>query len=268
MICIYWYNKFILKICLFVIVFLTKSIALPFYEDHAKGWFWYENMNQEEDEDNQKEDTPPLPFQQEKHPAVKALEMYKKNLEEKKAIALVNPTDHNVQNYMVAQKDMMDRSHKFSKVWKKVLLQTPELNFEQTFPTPQYLRHVFDDEKQNREEQILKESSKKYGLFLFVSKGCAYCKAFAPIVKVFSKKYGFHVMVVTINGPVDQDILQHFDRIQADNGMKDAFGITQAPVLLAFDANTHDVIPISFGATSLDILTNNFITLLMDIGDK
>lgn len=78
---------------------------------------------------------------------------------------------------------MMDRSEKFSHMWGQVVLQTPKLNHEIQFPTAQYMRHVYDDQQSKQEDDLLKRASKNFGLFFFVSGGCAFCKAFAPIAK-------------------------------------------------------------------------------------
>ena len=249
-----------------VVVFFQVGMSFlypSFYEAHEQGWFWYQDPEIKEDDEEQKPEILKEP-KENKHPAVKELESYKQSLEEKKAMSLNNPTYKNVQNYMFAQKEMMDRSENFSKMWKYVVLKTPSLNPEITFPTAQYLRHVEEGERQKERETLLKEASRKYGLFYFVSEGCAYCEAFSPIVKRFAENYGFNVMVVVVNGRIPPDLKDQFLNTQMNNGMAEAFGVEQAPALLAFDASTQDVIPVSFGATSLDTLENNFVTLLKD----
>jgi hypothetical protein len=73
--------------------------------------------------------------------------------------------------------------------------------------------------------------------------------------------------LVSLQGVVDPEISNLFEDIKSNNGMAEAFGIDQAPALMAYDAKNQDLIPITFGATSLDILQNNFISLIQK-GDQ
>lgn len=230
-----------------------------FYKDHEKGWFWYQDPEVLKDQEIKANKPSPL---EKPLSAKEKLQNYKENLENKKAIALMDPSQINIKNYMVAQKNMSDRAMYFSEQWQQVVLTNPDLNPEIKNPTSQYLRHIKNDEKTDLETKILKEAAQDYGLFLFVSKDCPYCKAFAPVVQMFSQKYGFKVLVVSLQGVVDPGISNLFEDIKSNNGMAEAFGIDQAPALMAYDAKNQDLIPITFGATSLDILQNNFISLI------
>ncbi|CAO4844194.1 MAG: hypothetical protein CNLJKLNK_01278 [Holosporales bacterium] len=243
----------------FILLFIIKSCFGSFYKDHARGWFWYEDPRKQEDQMIQKNDKEP---NSKPKTAKEQLDIYKKNLEETKAVALMDPSYNNVKNYMFAQKEMMDRSERFSHMWGQVVLQTPQLNHEIKFPTAQYMRHVYDDQHSKQDEDLLKRASKNFGLFFFVSPGCAFCKAFAPIVKAFADQYGFNVKVVSIQGRVHEDISTQFPDVVMNNGMAEAFGIEQAPALMAYDAQNQNVVPVTYGATSMDVLKNNFVTLL------
>ena len=260
-----FFLRFSILTSLFHVMFSIEHAKASFYQEHAKGWFWYEDPTIEKEEKKrsikQNQDgniTPLSPLKQ----AKEDLKAYKEKLEETKALALMEPTFVNVKNYMTLQKDMSDRAEQFSKTWMQVVLQTPQLNPEIKNPTAQYMRHVKNDEEQRQRDHILKKAAKTYGLFLFVSHGCNYCKAFAPIVKQFADQYGFDVMVVSLQGQADQDILSLFANVKPNNGMAEVFGIDQAPALMAYNPKTEDVIPISYGATSMDRLIENFITLI------
>lgn len=81
-------------------------------------------------------------------------------------------------------------------------------------------------------------------------------------MKAFADRYGFNVKVVSIQGRVNEDISDHFPDVVMNNGMAEAFGIEQAPALMAYDAQNQNVVPVTYGATSMDVLKNNFVTLL------
>lgn len=255
-----------MKTVFLILLFLCTVNQASFYEDHAQGWFWYEDPKIYEKEASlkkkvEKADASLTPFQK----AVQDLKDYKQKIEERKALALMNPTFNTVRDYMMIQKEMSDRAEEFSQIWEKVMLKTPELNPEINNPSPQYLRHVKNDEKRLHHDQILKSAAQRYGLFFFISQKCPYCQAFAPIVKRFADAFGFHVMVIHMQGDPDEEIAALFKIIRTNNGMAGFFGIHQTPALMAYNSQTQDVIPLSYGATSMDKLILNFIAL---VGEK
>lgn len=250
------------------ILFAIQSVEGSFYEDKARGWFWYEDPEVEDDvqevtqtQKDQKEE-----FVQTEVPTApnyaEQLQKYKKILEDKKAKALMSPTYTHVKDYMTAQKDMSDRASLFSDQWQRVVLTTPALNPEVKNPTSHYISHVKKDEEKAARMAALSSMAKTYGLFLFVSNNCAYCKAFAPVVKSFAHKYGFEVIVISLQGSVDAEIEALFPTIWKNNGMAENFGIQSAPALMAYSAKDDDLIPISYGATSLDTLETNVMALI------
>ena len=251
-----------------MVIFLSitpKSAEASFYDDKARGWFWYEYPFLEAEEDDVKEIKKEnlLPESLPAEPNYgEQLQRYKKTLEDKKAKALMSPTYSHVKDYMIAQKDMSDRASFFSEQWKRVVLTTPALNPEIDNPTSHYISHVKKDEERMARQAKLASMAKTYGLFLFVSHNCAYCKAFAPVVNAFAKKYGFDVVVISIQGSVDADIEALFPTIWNNNGIAETFGIQQAPAIMAYSKHDDDLIPITYGATSLDTLETNALTLI------
>jgi len=62
--------------------------------------------------------------------AVEELEKIRKDLDAKRALAVVHPTPDNIKAYMAAQKVEIDRASFFADVWRRVLWQNAELNYE------------------------------------------------------------------------------------------------------------------------------------------
>jgi len=244
--------------------FAIQSVEASFYQEKARGWFWYEDPEVEIDDDvKEKKHEEIAPQNKPTEPNyTEQLQKYKKNLEDKKAKALMSPTHSHVKDYMSAQKDMSDRASLFSEQWQRVVLTTPTLNPEVQNPTSQIMRHVKNDEEKAARQAALAGMAKTYGLFLFVSNNCAYCKAFAPVVKTFAEAHGFEVIVISLQGSVDADIESLFPTIWKNNGMAETFGIQSAPALMAYSAKDDDLIPITYGATSLDTLETNVMALM------
>ena len=250
-------------IVLISLVFSTQLLGADFYKRHAEGWFWYKDPPVLEEPDEPKERkseaTPKIPDT----PAARAhreMANFKKKLDDLKVLALVDPTAHNVETYMRVQKEMVDRSEKFSKTWQQVVLSSADLNPEVKNPTAQYARHVQNDVNDALKEKTIRSLSKTYGLIYFFKSNCPYCTGFAPIVKMFAEKYNWNVMAISLDGS-PSDV---FPESRPDNGIAQALDIKSVPALIAYNGEANDVIPISYAMTSLDQLENNVMALVGD----
>ena len=252
-------------VCTLLLFGTTHGYTTDFYKKHAEGWFWYqdpsvieEEKEEKENKDETKEKQPsqtPLNLAQKAH---KQMETFKKQLEDLKVIALVNPTPQNVASYMRIQKEMVDRSENFSKTWQQVVLTNADLNPEVQNPTAQYAQHIQHDVKTQQKKQTISRLSKTYGLIYFFKGNCPYCTGFAPIVKMFADKYNWQVMAVSLDGN-PSDI---FPDARPDNGIGEALQVKNVPALIAYNSDTNDIIPISYAMTSLDQLENNVMALV------
>ena len=253
-------NRYVLFWCC-TLCLSAPGFSADFYNKHAEGWFWYQDppILEEEapaaDEKNEKK-TPlaPLTVAQQAH---REMDSFKKKLDDLKVIALVNPTPINVETYMHVQKKMIERSDRFSKVWQQVVLSTPELNPEVNNPTAQYARHIKHDEMTVKKTETIQRLAKTYGLIYFFRGNCPYCTGFAPIVKMFAEKYKWNVLAVSLDGSPSEV----FSDARPDNGIAKALAIQSVPALIAYNAETNDIIPISYAMTSLDQLENNVMAL-------
>ena len=238
---------------------------IDFYQRHAEGWFWYQDppVIGEETEEKVKKDEhtktksgeAPLNLAQKAH---QQMNHFKKRLEDLKVIALVNPIPANVEAYMRIQKEMMERSEQFSKTWQRVVLTNADLNPEVVSPTAQFAKPIVYEGQENQKKQMIVDLSKTHGLIYFFKGNCPYCTGFAPIVQLFAKKYNWQVMAIALDGS-SSDV---FPEARPDNGIGATLNLKSVPALMAFNAETNDVIPISYAMTSLDQLENNVMALV------
>jgi conjugal transfer pilus assembly protein TraF len=237
-------------ITLFLLTPLSVQAA---YEDkHAEGWHWYEEFKQKQETPSTQAATPVL------NP-VKELQVFKKKVEELKAIAVMNPTFKNVRAYMEIQKILLERSSRFSQKWLEVVYQTPALDYTLKHPVSQVGRHIYADTQKKQMEIQIKALSKTHGLFFFFSSKCGYCKAFAPIVKGFSQKYGWQVLAISMDG----SRLPEFPEAQNDNGIARNIGIQALPALMAVNPQSGQVIPLSYGLSTHDQIEDRIRVLLL-----
>ena len=254
----------IVKMCL-VLVVLTANLQAGFFDQHAEGWHWYETLPMEDVlEDNKSEEkasfssslnTPLKP-----KTSTELVKAYKQELERRLTEAWVNPTPQNLKAYQNMQKDMMTRSERFSNTWMQVVYENPSLDHTLIAPVNQKARHVYLDEDKKQVKEAIKVLSQRYGLFFFFRGDCPYCHQFAPIVRTFSKTYGWEVIAISQDG----EPLKEFPDVQADNGLFAAWKVEVLPSLYAVNPNTGHVLPIAFGLTSLDQMEERIMTLLKE----
>ena len=233
--------------------------ASTFFEDHARGWHWYEALPvpkkpEKPVSEAQVSETQVSKTQKPKTEQAQAasqdpselLEKDKEQIKQQLAAALVNPTPQNLYAYMALQKQTMERAHHFAQVWQEVVLRYPELDDTLKFPTTQTGRHIFYEQEKQQLFQRIQSLKGTHGLYFFFRENCPYCKAFAPIVKTFAEKYGWKVLAISLSGEVSQE----FTDVIKDNGMAQKLGVTHVPALFVVNPGQSTVLPIAHGLVS------------------
>lgn len=235
--------------------FLTQACyANPFFDDHARGWHWYELLPQIDDPVEKKEE--------DKKTIAKTptdvIKAYRQELEARLHRAWVDPTPQNLKAYQDIQKDLMTRSKTFATVWMQNVFQNPELDHTLISPVNQQARHVHLDLEKEHTRKVIQGLSETYGLFFFFSGNCPYCHQFAPIVKRFAEFYGWDVIPISVDGGT----LAEFPKAEPAHGLVRAWKIPVLPALFAVNPKTQETIPIAYGLTSLDDMETRILTLL------
>jgi len=251
----------IVKICL-LLAFLIETVLAGFFDQHAEGWHWYQQLPVLEEEKNNEaaEKTESLelrPKQTRKNDPNELMKAYRGEIERRLNLALINPSPFNVLQYQAIQKDLMNRSERFSKTWQRTLLENPTLDHSVEFPTSQVSRHVYLDEQRKEKEEKIKALSGSYGLFFFYRGNCPYCHAFAPIVKRFAETYTWDVLAISLDG----SSLSEFPDAKPDQGQAAQLGVEVVPSLFAVNPQTGHILPISHGMTTQDEIENHILVL-------
>lgn len=250
-------KKMIFKIALILIGWLESTcLYAAFFDQSAQGWHWYQDPIIIKKEQQDPEIVPVTPTPTE------TIKTYQKELETRLHKAILNPSYQNVQAYQEMQKDLTDRSQKFSETWMQVVFQNPHLDHTLVSPTNHTGRHVYLDQ----EKQIIKDTisnlKDEYGLFFFFSSQCEYCHKFAPIVQQFAKNYDWKIMAISLDG----GSIPGFLNPVPDNGIAAKWQVIVLPSLFAVNPTTGHVLPIAFGLTSIDQMENRIMTLLKNPG--
>ena len=234
----------------------ATSQSPTFYQDHSHGWHWYETQNLEEEQ--AQADNPDIDKAQTKPKTPREIvTAYREELENRLADAWLHPTLEKIKSYQSMQKDMMDRSKNFSDVWMQSVFLNPQLDNTISSPVNQKARHIQLDLQSKQVKQTITNLAEEYGLFFFFSSHCDYCHEFAPIIKIFSERYGWQVLAISLDG----GSIAEFPDAKPDNGLFQQWQVKVMPALYAVNPNTGHVIPIALGMTSIDQMEVRIMSL-------
>jgi conjugal transfer pilus assembly protein TraF len=244
-----------LKLVIFLPFFFLNSghcaLNTAFFERHAEGWHWYEEIPrdskiEERKKNSLKESPSGRSSSSSSPPPTEKIEAQRKELETKLHTAILQPSQENIITYILAQKALMDQSERFSEAWKQIVMKTPSLDETLIHPVDQNARHIYYQEKHQDITKRIKALAQEYGLFFFFKGTCAYCHHFAPIVKEFAKKHEWSVLAVSLDGGT----LPEFPEARKDNGMAARLQVSHVPALIAFHPSSGQMIPLAYGLIS------------------
>lgn len=241
----------IVSIGLLIEGFFLSSIAKAdsFWIERTVGWQWYQDPeNTKPEAINVAVSTDPIA----------AMAVVRHRVQQTLDLAILNPTEENIQRYIALQNQLGERAERFADIWRSVLLKDPALDYSLKHPTNQIAKQIDLDRTRQQEEDQIKQLAKHHGLFFFYRSTCPYCQRFAPIVKHFSMRYGLAVIPITTDGVS----LPEFPHSHRDQGQAARLKVTVEPALFTADPQSHRIIPVSFGLLSEDELRQRLLTIV------
>lgn len=264
--------KFLSLICLFLLfvnpVFANNNSQSSYCKRNKLGWHFYceepkpKKQKQKDVKKNQPTPKTNLTPQQE-------LKQIQEELERRKALAILYPTEQNIKSYIVYQREQLDRSSIFAQQWQRTVWSNPELDYSLVRPTNTVANRTWIDNRNMQEQKVLKELkdfNKRYGIFFIYKSSCPYCHSYAPILKNFTEQHNLSIVSITLDGIK----LKEFPNSLTENGQLRALGITNitVPATLIYDNQNKQVIPIGYGALTQDELTSRILKLLkIEVGN-
>jgi len=242
----------ILLIILICSVHANSFAVGRFYERKAEGWFWYEDKVKNKDKKQEGEFVPQGATSQERN------QHLREELNRLREIAVDIPTYENVSRFARLQKYMLGKSYDFSQTYKEVMQTDPILNETTTIPISQVGGQIYRAEKQKEMEKQIKAATSKYGLFYFYKSDCPFCEKFIPIVKMFTNKYGFELVPVSLDGRKHPA----FPNSQTNHLLGDRLNVQKWPALYLIEAKGEQIIPVVFGYTGMSHIEESMSFIL------
>ena len=198
--------------------------------------------------------------------ATAAIERMRQQLEESRAVAILEPTPENVSAYLYLQQESLQRAATFSDVFRRVVWSTPELDYTLTRPAGALSKQLWSDERLAAVQSALAKLGERYGLIYLGDAGCAGCRVFGPLLRAFALRHGLDVLAVSLTG----EALEGWPEAVPDNGRAAELGLDGAPVpaVVLYDTETGQVLPVSFGVVAEDQLAERIYALTaLEVGD-
>lgn len=211
----------------------------------------------------EEEDTPKLKDKSadtqktEEERAIEELDKIRKDLDAKRALAVVHPTPENIKNYMSAQKVETDRASYFADVWRRVLWQNAELNYELTSPMNNSAIRVAKRENEVAQSKTMNTLAKEWGIFFFFRGDCPFCKHMVPTLQWVTRQYGMTILPVSLDGTT----IQGLPPAVKDNGLSAQIGVEVVPLFVLGNVKTHKMVILGSGVLALQDFVDRIYVL-------
>ncbi|MDE0222128.1 MAG: conjugal transfer protein TraF [Spirochaetaceae bacterium] len=222
-------------------------------EDTPLGWHFYCDRAEEDTGDEWASIAPAAP------PATARIAAIRRELEESRAAAILDPTPARVAAYLRLQRETLQRAAAFSDAFRRTVWATPDLDYSLTRPVGALAKQLWSDVRREEIQAALAGLGDRYGLIYLGRSDCPQCEVFGPLLRAFSLRHGLDVLAVSMTG----EPLEGWPEAVADNGRAAALGLDGAPLpaLALFDAAAREVVPVGFGVLAEDQLAERIFVL-------
>jgi conjugal transfer pilus assembly protein TraF len=181
-----------------------------------------------------------------------------KEVEERRALAVISPTEPNVRRYMELEAKVVGNASLFADVAQRIAWAHPELDpATQGRPVNATALEVFEQARSRERAGVLSQVAKEHVLMFFFRGDCGYCHAMAPVLDAFRRRHGIRLVPISMDGGT----LAAFPEARSDNGAVRALTVQQVPALFLAQPYTGRIVPVGFGVLSEAQLSERIVTL-------
>ena len=186
------------------------------------------------------------------------LEM-RRELEEARATAILDPSPAHVSAYLRLQQAALQRSAAFSDSFRRTVWATPALDYTLKRPVGALAKQLWSDGRRAARDAALARLGERYGLIYLGDPACAGCRVFGPLLRAFALRHGVDVLAVSMSG----EALEGWPEAVPDDGRADRLGLAGSPLpaVVLFDMATQQVLPVGFGVLAEDQLAERIFAL-------
>jgi len=239
-----------------------------YWRDRERGWFWYDDPPPEPNGAKPKPKAIPTisaPIAPKKPRELVEFEALQKRVEDLRNIAIINPSEQNIRNYLDIQNFVIEKASTFADVAQRVIWATPDLDPTVTGrPVNAKALEVFDREQAGARTNTVAQLAQTHALFFFFRSDCPYCHQFAPLLKDFEAKFGLKIVPISVDGGG----LPEFRNPRVDNGIARTLDVRQVPALFLAEPRGGKITPIGYGVLSESELLERIYVVTQPDADK
>lgn len=200
----------------------------------------------------------PAPKEADTIEAMARFRQLQRDLEERRALAVIDPNEANVRRYMELEARAVGKASLFADIAQRIAWTNPELDpATQGRPVNAAALEVFEQQRTRERGAVLGRVAREHVLMFFFRGDCGYCHAMAPALDAFRRRYGIRVMSVSADGGA----LPGFPDARADNGVLRALKVHQFPALFLAQPFSGRIEPVGFGVLSEAQLAERIVAL-------
>ena len=240
-----------------------------YWRDRERGWFWYDDPRPAQTEPAKPEPSAipstNAPITPQRPRELLEFEALQRRIEDLRNIAIINPSERNVRNYLDIQNVVIEKASTFADVAQRVLWASPDLDPTVTGrPVNAKALEVFDREQAQARASNVAQLSQTHALFFFFRSDCPYCHQFAPLLKDFEARFGLSIVPISIDGGG----LPAFRTPKVDNGIARTLDVRQVPALFLAEPRSGTITPIGYGVLSESELLERIHVVTRPDADK
>ena len=248
-------NDFTYSVFVLLMALSPPILATSFYDDQARGWFWYEEKKVAPDVEEIEpvlvpappivEPILPVPAQV-ITPILSPSEQLKAQgvaLENAMATAILTPTPENYVNYLALSKAVQAQSQTFATGFSQAITQNP--TYDYSLESPNNAQAIIANNEQSNEDNnaVITAMAEETALLFFFRSDCPYCHRFAPIVKKFSGFFGFTVIPISL----DNKGLPEYPYPKENLQLVHQLDIKVVPAVALMKPSTNELAIVGFG---------------------
>ena len=247
------------RLFVLLIAFSHPIFATSFYEDKARGWFWYEET-EVEPEIEEIESVPvlapePIPITA---PILSPSEQLKAQgvaLENAMATAILAPTPENYVEYLALSKAVQEQSQTFATGFSQAIALNPAYDYSLESPNNTQAIVANNDKNNKENNAAIAAMANETALLFFFRSDCPYCHRFAPIVKKFSGFFGFTVIPISL----DNKGLPEYPYPKENLQLVHQLDIKVVPAVALMKPSTNELAIVGFGYSDWTTLVKKML---------
>jgi len=230
-----------------LLLFLLPACVFgsSWYDQKLQGWYYFQEKEHAE------EAPPERPEEAEERLAAES-----RYLHQLLSLAILTPTQENVETYIRAQKQWINQSNQFAQAWGKVLLHSPELSDLLATPTSSYGILAKRSLDLKNRKALLQTLSKDYFILLFFKGADPLSEKAAEVLLNFAEINGWKYKAVSLDG-VGTPSLEEFE---VDKGISKNLGASLAPSFFIVNPKEEKAYPVGAGLIAVSELEQNIET--------